>query len=143
LDDQDIAAIVAILDGWSGVLTWNGLIDVVDRRLFARYTRQALHRHERVRQAFSMRKAAMADGSRGDDAGAPSFSPELDAAMMRISRLEKENARLANENDRLLEQFIRWAYNAHTRGLDQHFLNRSLPRVDRDLTPIQLNNPRQ
>ena len=41
LGGEDIEAIVSILDGWDGKLTWELLIDVVEQRLSARYTRQA------------------------------------------------------------------------------------------------------
>jgi hypothetical protein len=41
---------------------------------------------------------------------------------------------LEEENRRLLEQFVIWAYNAHTRGLDKEFLSQSLPHVDRGQT---------
>jgi hypothetical protein len=44
-------------------------------------------------------------------------------ALQLIARLEAENARLRVENERLLEQFACWAYNAHT-----------LPAVNRDQT---------
>lgn len=52
-------------------------------------------------------------------------------ALDRIARLESENRRLESENNQLLEQFARWAYNAHPRGLDYDFLNRPLPLVNR------------
>lgn len=42
-----------------------------------------------------------------------------------------ENARLESENQRLLEQFARWAYNAHTQGIPEEILNRALPKVHR------------
>ena len=38
------------------------------------------------------------------------------------------------ENQRLFEQFVVWAYNAHTRGLDKEFLSHPLPRVNRGQT---------
>ncbi len=131
LDDGGIADIVAILDGWSGKLSWELLIEAIEQRTFARYTRQALHKHERVKQAFSMRKAALDGGTRVD---VKATSPELQMALERIARLEGENARLTGENQRLLEQFACWAYNAHTRGLDNDFLSRPLPSVNRDRT---------
>jgi hypothetical protein len=136
LDGKDIADIVAILDGWTGPLTWDFLIEIIEKRQFTCYTRQALHRHERIRQAFSMRKAAMTACQSGIDTELETSSPELDAALARMGRLENENTRLIAENGRLIEQFIRWAYNAHTRGLDHHFLNRALPKVDRDQTVV-------
>ena len=62
------------------------------------------------------------------------FSPELQKALERIAHLEAENTRLASENERLLEQYVRWAYNAHTRGLDKEFVTRPLPSVNRGQT---------
>lgn len=136
LDDDAIAEIVSILDGWTGKLSWELLIDAIARRTHAHYTRQALHNHERIRHAFGQRKKALAEarGERGPGAD----SPELQAALERIARLEAENQRLDAENQRLLGQFACWAYNAHTRGLDQAFLSRPLPVVNRDQTKRQL-----
>jgi hypothetical protein len=134
LDDEDIGDIVALVDSWSGRLSWELLIEAIEKRKFTRYTRQALHRHERIRHAFSVRKRAIAKNT---DAGSAAqvTSPELRAALERIARLEGENARLTAENHRLLEQFACWTYNAHTRGLDKDFLSRPLPAVNRDQTP--------
>jgi len=133
LRDEDIERIVEVLDGWSTKLTWELLIDAVEKRLFARYTRQALHKHARIKEAFAQRKAWLAGGGRPRRAAA---SPELQLALDRIERLTGENERLKAENNRLLEQFVRWAYNAHTRNLDQSFLNRPLPEVDRQPTRV-------
>ncbi|SOE57651.1 hypothetical protein SAMN05446935_1243 [Burkholderia sp. YR290] len=129
LDDSVVATIVEVLDGWSGRLTWEALIEVVERREGLRYTRQALHRHERIRLAFAVRKKALS----GEDAQPrQASSPELQVALDRIARLEAENQRLVAENHALLEQFARWAYNAHTRNLTGEFLNNPLPAVDRE-----------
>jgi uncharacterized protein (UPF0335 family) len=128
LDDADIKKIVEILDGWAEKLTWGLLIDAIELRMHNRYTRQTLHKHERIKNAFELRKAALADG---DGEIRIVRSPELQKALERIARLEAENKRLESENQQLLEQFARWAYNAHTRGLDSNFLNKSLPPVNR------------
>jgi hypothetical protein len=132
LADADIADIVAILDGWSGKLSWESLIQAIKLRKRATYTRQALHKHERIKLAFSLRKKLLAAT---EPRSAPkAASPELQVALERIARLEAENARLDAENQALLGQFACWAYNAHTRGLDHAFLSRELPPVDRDRT---------
>lgn len=132
LDDQDVAKIVGILDGWSGRLSWELLVEAIEKRLFSRYTRQALHKHGRIKDAFALRKGSLAKS--GDAPRKLEGSPELQAAMARIERLKAENERLEAENTRLLEQFVRWAFNANLRGLDNNFLSQPLPTVDREQT---------
>jgi hypothetical protein len=132
LSDHDILGIVAILDGWSGKLSWELFIQAIERKKFARYTRQALHRHERIRHAFKHRKEELSGVPRL--ALRQTESPELFVALQRLERLEGENARLCAENQRLLEQFARWAYNAHNRGMSKDVLNRALPSVNREQT---------
>jgi hypothetical protein len=127
LDDDAIKGIAEILDGWTGDLSWQALIEAVQARLQSKYTRQALHRHERIRLAFEKAKDRVS--SLGMTQRDPHCLVQVPAA--RIARLEAENDRLQQENDRLLEQFVRWAYHAHTRGCDEAFLNRPLPPVDR------------
>ena len=132
LTDCDVAAIVSILDGWTDSLTWESLIDAVERRLRVRYTRQALHKHRRIADVFAWRKDALRDHDRNQSPSAS--SPELKVAIERIARLEAENQRLGAENNRLLEQYARWAYNANIRGVSIDVLSRPLPSIDRGRT---------
>lgn len=131
LTDEAIEQIVRLLDGWEGKLTWEALINATVTRLHCRYTRQALHKHERIRAAFALRKKSLGGQEK---VGIRRGSGQLEDAMTRIARLEAENQRLDAENQRLLEQFVVWAYNAHTRGLDKEFLSQPLPRVNRRQT---------
>ncbi|HQO16846.1 MAG TPA: hypothetical protein PLG02_07775 [Methylotenera sp.] len=128
LDDAGIKAIVGILDGWYGKLTWDLLIDAINLRTHNKYTRQTLHKHERIRNAFELRKMEI---TKGESATRTVTSPELQKALERIARLEVETKRLESENTQLLEQFVRWAYNANARGLDSDLLNKPLPPVNR------------
>lgn len=128
INDKVAATIVEVLDGWSGRLTWEALVEAVERREGLRYTRQTLHRHERIRLAYTVRKKALSV----QESTHESASPELQVALERIARLESENRRLEAENNALLEQFARWAYNAQTRNLTKEFLNNPLPAVDRE-----------
>lgn len=131
LTDTDIKQIVELLDGWSNKLTWELLIDVVELRTHSRYTRQALHKHERIRNAFDLKKKGLS----GVDGNAKrTVTLEMQIALQQIERFKAENRRQASENDHLLEQFARWAYNAHARGLDKEFLNQPLPPVNRGKT---------
>jgi hypothetical protein len=132
LDDKIVREIVEILDGWSDRLTWDSLLQTITKRLGISYTRQTLHKHERIRQAFVAKKAKLAES------GAPTEEkfrdPVLQATMDRLARLEAENDRLKRENNNLLEQFVRWTHNAGTRGLSIEFLNCELRKVSRGQT---------
>lgn len=135
LDDDAIEIIVGILDGWSGKLTWDLLIEAVEKRTRALYTRQALDRHARIKMAYQLTKERLS--------GTPRFerkhklsAVEVQAILERYQRLQAENERLKVENERLLEQFVTWAYNAHLKGLTKDYLNSSLPRVDREQTKL-------
>lgn len=130
LDDETIKNIAAMLDGWSGKLTWNLYIEAIDRRYGLRYTRQALHAHESIRLAFEVRKRALSSGD--GEPGTFDGPPELRIALDENARLEGENQRLQAENQALLEQFVRWVYNASKRNLTLDFLNQPLPGVDRE-----------
>lgn len=129
LDDQVIEQIVEILDGWSTPkLTWGLLIEQILLRLRAHYTRQALHNHTRIKDAFSARKNELV----GRVARAPSA---LSTEEQRIARLEAEVARLKRENNNLLEQFNRWVYNGYLKQMDERmrdFMIKPLPPVFRD-----------
>ena len=123
LNDSQIAVIVKIIDGWTGALTWQALIDRIEIERHARYTRQGLAKHERIQQAFTNYTEREPKSSKR--------RPEIELLRGRIARQEAEIKRLEAENQRLLEQFARWAYNAHQKGFDQDFLNRQLPNIDR------------
>lgn len=125
LTDASIKAVVQLLDGWSGPLTWGALVARVEKRLGDRYTRQALHRHTRIQQAFVLRKAAIREVDE------PKRRSEVQVLLDRLSRLKDENQRLERENQRLLEQFARWAFNAYAHGLKRAELDRPLPEIDR------------
>ncbi|WP_421178219.1 hypothetical protein [Aeromonas jandaei] len=133
LTDDIIYKIVKLLDCWNGKLTWDTLLDTIALRLHQRYTRQTLHKHERIRAAYSQRKEALSN--RSNKAVIPQVGCKLDDDIIRkIGRLEAENQRLKAENQQLLEQFVVWAYNAHVRGLTKEYLSQPLPHVNRDQT---------
>lgn len=137
LDAATIEQVVQVLDGWAGKLTWDALVTAVAERTGCTYTRQALHRHERIFKAFQIRKQNLSRSKPQQRAPESLSTAEVTTLMDRCARLDAENARLKAENERLLLQFDVWAYNAHTRGLDEDFLNRPLPAIDREVTRIK------
>lgn len=135
LNDDAIGVIVAVLDGWSDKLTWDLLIDVIERRLFVRYTRQALDKRDRVKMAYQVAKRRIS-GESSYKANLKPSAINVGVLSQRLSRLEAENSRLKVENERLLEQFVTWSYNAYLKGLTKEYLNTPLPRIDRELTKV-------
>ena len=127
LSPDRLSIIVEIVRGWDGRLTWPALIDAVATRLGATYTRQALHNRAEIRAAYDAYRAI---GQR-HVAVSRELSPALRACVERNQRLELANAELRNREALLLEQFVRWAYNASTRGLTAEFLDQPLPRANR------------
>lgn len=133
IDDCAIQQIVGVLDGWAAKLSWDLLVDEIEKRLGIRYTRQALDKHTRIKIAYQSAKQRVSRTPR------PEYHKklacqELVPIMERLERLAAENARLRAENGHLLEQFVTWAYNAHLKGLTKEYLNTPLPRVDREVT---------
>ncbi|MDR0191357.1 hypothetical protein RCO22_20625 [Pseudomonas yamanorum] len=137
LDDDAIGLIVGVLDGWSGKLTWDLLIEAIQKRLRVRYTRQALDKRARVKLAYQVTKARLSEITTSECPQKLSAA-ELEAFIQRTNRLEAENVRLRMENERLLEQYVTWAYNAYLKGLTKEYLNTPLTRVDREITKNHL-----
>lgn len=135
LDDHDIERIVCVLDGWSGKLSWDLLIESIEKRLGVRYTRQALDKHARIKSAYQATKARLSKVP-GSGLYQKLSTAEVGALTERLKRLEAENARLKVENESLLEQFVTWAYNAYLKGMTKESLSTPLPRVDRELTKL-------
>jgi hypothetical protein len=129
LDDAAISEIVGIVDGCTGPLSWNILIEAIEELTRVRYTRQALNNHERIKLAFAVRRETLK--TTGGPTRIDKASPEHAALLQVNARQEAQIDRLKAENARLLEQFVRWSYNANNRGVGEEVLNRPLPAVDR------------
>jgi len=127
LSDRDIEKVVELLDGWRGDLNWEALCNACGPVIGTVPARQTLYRVTRIKNAFQLTKERL-KRERDDGEKLPS---SMRVAADRITRLERENERLTQENSQLLEQFVVWQYNAYTRGLTDKDLNRPLPSIDR------------
>jgi|SRR5690606_6838 len=127
LTPKDIDSIISLIDGWDGKLSWEALCDASEPVTGTRPTRQTLNAHERIKSAFSHKKEQLKNGF------VSTKRPQsLSIAEQRIRRLESENSRLKAENANLLEQFLKWQYNAYKHGLSKEKLDADLPAIDRD-----------
>jgi len=121
---------VAILDSWpfEEKLSWAAFVYECQQKLHLCYSRQALCKHWTIAEAFSRNKRRLKKGC--DLASLRGLT--LQKTCERIRKLEFEVQVLENANQALLEQFVRWAYNASIRGLSEEHLNQPLPAVNRN-----------
>jgi hypothetical protein len=96
---------------------------VVPNQMHCTYTRQALFNQDLIRVAYETYRASNTNATSG---GRP-VSAALGSALDRVNRLEVELGEAKARENLLLEQFVRWAYKASTRGLSGDFLNQPLP----------------
>lgn len=128
LNENDIEAILNIIDGWKGEkFTWEKICveaaDVVGKKP----TRQSLNSHKSIKQAYDSRKKGIkAVGIRKP------LSANQQMASDRIKNLESKISRLTMHNDNLLEKFTVWQYNAYKNGLTPDQLNEPLSGIDRE-----------
>ena len=130
LKPADIAVVVDIIRGWPAEkLTWNGICEASARVIGTTPTRQTLSTHFAIKEAYFAKKNGLK--VHGPRTAMPS---SLAVAAQRIARLQSENDELRTNNALLLEQFVKWQYNAYKHGLKEHQLNAELPRIDRERT---------
>jgi hypothetical protein len=123
LTDRDIEAVVKILDGWQGKLSWELLCEACVSRIGIKPSRQTLWKVVRIQDAFEQCKKRIKEGE-----PKVTLPLSLKIAADTIARLERENQRLERENTRLLEQFVVWQYNAYAAGRTKFDLSRPLPK---------------
>lgn len=124
LTDENIESAVRLLERWQGKLTWEKYLGALAIEIGHKYSKMAMHKHPKIMAAWEAAKARVQASGLGSIHG----NQVLVLAKIRISELEARVERLERENHQLLEQFLRWAYNAKVRGLAPEDLNRELPR---------------
>lgn len=127
LSPNDVGRIISVIDGWSDKLTWSLLCEKIEKVLGCRKTRQTLHANAPIREAFTHKKERLKNQAIGMKVPA-----SLRMAAQRIQRLEEENARLKEVNDRLNVQFLVWQRNADARNITKDQLEAPLPPINRD-----------
>lgn len=130
LREQDIAAIVDLIRGWKkDKITWEMICTASGKILTGIPTRQALQAHKPIKEAYLAKRDNLK--VRDENLSHPS---SLSIAAQRINRQQSIIDELTRRNHALLEQFVRWQYNAYKHGLKEHQLNEPLVPVERDRT---------
>ena len=133
------AKILEMLDGWCGPLSWELMIDAVEKITGHRYSRQTLWNHERIRLAWIRRKAIHDNEVKQK----PSGSAGLIAAQEQIAKLKNKVGRLENELNAFRAMFARWLHNSAIHGLTPEVMNEPLPPIDREVTKLDARSKRR
>ncbi|KKF35542.1 hypothetical protein [Erwinia tracheiphila] len=108
-------------------LTWDALCDKLVKNIGKRPSRQSLSSHIKVADCFNSKKKLLKAGVMETNVVKPA---NLQIACERIKRLETENKALMALNNKYLEQFKIWLYNAHLKQITVDDLNYPLPKKD-------------
>mgnify|MGYP000618460835 CR=1 FL=1 len=131
LTQENKSAIIEMIIGFHGKISWQLIIDEIFVRLGIKVSRQALDRHSEIKRAYEVRKKSI-QGELSNKPQVRTGAVALVKSLEKIQRLESKNEILIAENKALKEQFIVWAYNAYIKGLDEEKLNQPLPPINRD-----------
>lgn len=130
LNDERLSSVINILDEWTGKLTWDLLLEAIERTLGIRYSRFTFAEYPQISNAFSLKKDAL----RGTLTGKSNLPRDerVRTAIEQVERYKAKVHRLEHENKLLLEQFVTWALNAERKGVTMTMLNAPLPKPPRD-----------
>lgn len=132
LTDKDINNVTELLDDWptDAKLTWEKLVEAVKHELNFTTTRQTLQKQARIKVAYAEVKAIVSGNVSQIKLSGKSLPPSLKVAADRLEKQQRTIERLEHENQRLLEQFHTWLYNATQQGISIEQLNAPLPSKD-------------
>lgn len=126
ITEQFAADICELILEWRGPLTWGRVVEEVERVCGQRWTRQALHKHDRIQQAYQDKRKTL-------KTRAPVAEGDI-ARMILLEKIERQESEIRN----LLkcvhaydELFIRYQANAHRLSIAPAELEKPLPPVER------------
>ena len=125
-----IQAILGLVDGWKGKLTWALLITAVQKETGFEYSRFTFAEYPEIVNAVDLRKKAL-KGTLAKGRLEPR-DERVKAALDQVDRYRAKVERLEAENEMLLEQFVTWATNAERKGVTMAMLNAPLSKPSRD-----------
>lgn len=130
LTEERLNVVIDKLDGWTGKLTWDLLLNAVAEATGDLYSRFTFAEYPQIADAFALKKDALRGTWKGEP-GQPKDA-RVRAAIEQADRYRFKVERLERENQLLLEQFVTWAVNAERKGVTMDMLNAPLAKPDRD-----------
>lgn len=128
LTPETIEQIADVIRKWKGEQTWEHLCNEIERQIGHRYRRQSICKYAPIYNAY-LAIQEPSETQKGSRPGGRTKSRERTAASIRRLRLRVRE--LSHMRDALMERFARWAVNASEAGLNEEFLNRPLPPINR------------
>lgn len=139
MSDQSIEVAVTLLDGWTGKLTWDRYLALLETEIGHRYSKVAMHNQPRIKSAWLLAQRRLKDAQ--SSAGMRSQGDAAIAELRRrIDELSARNERLEQENRDLLMRFRLWSHNAVRKGLTESDLNKRLPGLEKANGRINLKS---
>lgn len=133
LTELDVQHIVALLEVWTGPLTWDLLVQRVGVVLGRAYSRQALDGHEAIKATYQARKRrdrAMRESVKKGVATSDEIPAELVAALQRAEAAEIRIQALEQIIEAYRQKFVCWLFNARNFGMNEEQMNAPLPQSD-------------
>lgn len=134
LTNERIVAVLDVLDGWKGKLTWDLLIAAVRDSTGITYSRFTFADYPEIANAFALKKEVL----RGAWSGEPETPRDVRvrSSLDKADRLKAKVERLTQENNLLKEQFVIWAHNAERNNVTMMMLNKPLPKPERERSKV-------
>lgn len=121
ITEDTLPLIIQHIDLWKGKLTWDLLCKKIAAELGVdSVTRQALSSNDEIKDAYTKRKNSLREEK--DEPVVTSDSEDGDVTVEylkdKVKKLEAENARLHELNERYKKRFVIWLHNAYQRGMN-------------------------
>lgn len=116
ISNEDISQVVAIIDTWTGELTWKLLTKKISELFDIKggVTRQSLSSKKDIQTAFQQRKECLKEQGELSRNEKPNYSVEY--LENQIDKLNIDLAREKEKTARYEARFMRWQYNAYLNG---------------------------
>lgn len=127
LSENDEKRIIDLIHGWvNPKLTWELLVIACENELGIETTRKTLNTRSYIKAVMKIKKGDLRTPS-----DMPGYLSDVGVANQKLVQLVKKVELLEKANNDLVEQFLRWQYNAKNYNVSEEMLNRPLPKTFR------------